>query len=195
MVRIIRALMGGIVDSEERPALDRFWVSRLLLGALSEHEQRALLVRLLRLDANLRRDMAPFLQPFALGDHERLGRFESALASGVDPEVARLSLLDRDSEAELGELIRAFTFQDLFQLGESSRRLFSWEMAEHLMGRSSRTDVDLPTRRTSYFLATLVVDGLEILAATEVAKPHPHAIADLRRRMALVGATLRPGSP
>lgn len=187
--------MGGIVDSEERPALDRFWVSRLLLGALSEHEQRALLVRLLRLDGDLRKGMTPYLQAFVVDDHERLGRFESALASGVDPEVARLSLLDRDSEAELGELIRAFTFQDLFQLGESSRRLFSWEMAELLLRRAGRADVDLPTRRSSYFLATLVVDGLEILAAAAVAPPRPHAIADLRRRMALLGASLRPGSP
>lgn len=187
--------MGGIVDSEERPALDRFWVSRLLLGALSEHEQRALLVQLLRFDSDLRQGMTPFLQPFVVDDHERLSRFEAALASGVDPEVARLSLLDRDSEAELSELIRAFTFQDLFQLGESSRRLFSWEMAELLLRRASRADVDLPTRRSSYFLATMVVDGLEILATVGVAPPRPRAIADLRRRMALLGASLRPGSP
>jgi hypothetical protein len=183
------------VEFQQGPPLDRFLVSRLLLGALSEHEQRQLLVRLLRADAATRREIAPFLEPFVVEDGERLDRFEEALASGVDAEVARKSLLDRDSEAELEELIRAFTFQDLFQLGEASRRLFSWGMAELLLRRSQKAEIDMPTRRTSFFLATAVVDGLEILGAAGVAPPHPRAIADLRRRLKGSGAVLRPGSP
>lgn len=179
--------------SQPEPTLDRFFVSRLLLGALSEHEQRLLLVRLLRADPSLRQEIAPFLEPFVVDDHDRFGRFEAALAQGVDPEVARLSLLDRDSEGELESLIRAFTFQDLFQLGETSRRLFSWSMAELLLRRSLRREIDLPTRRTSFFLATTVVDGLEILAAAEVLPPHPLAIADLRRRLAASSLPLRKG--
>lgn len=176
-------------------SLDRFFVSRLLLGALSEHEQRRLLVRLLQADAALREEIAPFLEPFVVAESERFGRFEEALASGVDPEVARISLIDRDSESELEGLIRAFTFQDLFQLGEASRRIFSWGMAELLLRRTQRGDVDMPSRRTSYFLASTVVDGLEIFTAAGVLPPHPRAIADLRGRLARAGAVLRPGSP
>lgn len=182
------------MESQQEPPLDRFLVSRLLLGALSEHEQRQLLVRLLRADAALRREIKPFLEPFVVDDSDRLGRFEEALASGVDAEVARKSLLNRDSEAELEDLIREFTFQDLFQLGETSRRLFSWGMAELLLRRSQKAEVDMPTRRTSFFLATAVIDGLEILGAAGVSPPHSRAIADLRRRLALAGAILRPGA-
>jgi hypothetical protein len=127
-------------------------------------------------------------------DHERFARFEAALASGVDAEVARVSLLDRESESQLEELIRAFTFQDLFQLGDASRRLFSWSMAELLLRRAQRGDVDLPSRRTSFFLSTTVVDGLDILAAAGVLPPHPRALADLRGRLQRTGAALRPVS-
>ena len=175
--------------------LDRFLVSRLLLGALSEHEQRLLLVRLLHADAALRAEISPFLEAFLVDDDGRFRRFEEALASGVDPEVARLSLIDRDSEGGLEEIIRGFTFQDLFQLGDASRRLFSWGMAELLLRRSQRGDVDLPSRRTSYFLATTVVDGLEIFTAAGVLPPHPLAIADLRGRLQQTGAVLRPAVP
>lgn len=181
------------MESQQGPALDRFLVSRLLLGALSEHEQRQLLVRLLRADAAMREEIAPFLAPFVVEEGERFGRFEEALANGVDPEVARKSLLDRDSEGELEGLIRAFTFQDLFQLGDASRRIFSWSMAELLLRRSQRGDIDMPNRRTSYFLATTVVDGLEIFSAAGVLPPRPRAIADLRERLKQSTAALRPG--
>ena len=183
---------GGQMCGESPWPIDRFLLSRLLLGALSEEEQRQLLVRLLRADAVSRREIRPFLEPFVVDDSERLGRFEEALASGVDAEVARASLLDRDLEAQLESLLRDFTFQDLFQLGETSRRLFSWGMAELLLRRSQKAEVEMPTRRSSFFLATTVIDGLEILAAAGVSPPHPRAIADLRRRLALSGAILRP---
>lgn len=183
------------MESQQGPALDRFLVSRLLLGALSEHEQRQLLVRLLRADAALREEMAPYLEPFVVAENELFGRFEAALASGVDPEVARMSLMDRDSESELEGLIRAFTFQDLFQLGEASRKIFSWGMAELLLRRTMRGDVDMPSRRTSLFLATTVIDGLEIFAAAGVAPPCPLAIADLRERLKRSTAALRPSAP
>ena len=52
----------------------------------------------------------------------------------------------------------------------------------------------MPTRRTSFFLATTVIDGLEILGAAGVSPPHSRAIADLRRRLSLAGAILRPGA-
>lgn len=183
------------METQPEPALDRFFVSRLLLGALTEHEQRLLLVRLIHADAQFRAEIAPLLQPFAQADHERLARFEAALASGVDAEVARVSLLDREAEGELEELIRAFTFQDLFQLGETSRRIFSWSMAELLLRRAQRGEVDMPSRRTSLFLATTVVDGLEVLGAAGVLEPPPRALADLRGRLERVGAALRPGNP
>jgi hypothetical protein len=48
--------------------LDRFLLSRLLLGALSEEEQRQLLVRLLRADAVSRREIKPFLEPFVVDE-------------------------------------------------------------------------------------------------------------------------------
>lgn len=183
------------MEAQPEPALDRFFVSRLLLGALSEHEQRRLLVRLLRADAALREEIGPFLEPLVVEDHQRFARFEAALESGVDAEVARVSLLDRDSESELEALIRAFTFQDLFQLGDASRQLFSWSMAELLLRRAQRGDLDLPSRRTSFFLATTVVDGLEIFTAAGVLPPHARALADLRGRLQHAGAALRPVNP
>ncbi len=190
--------MGGFVDSQDEPALDRFLVSRLLLGALSEHEQRRLLLRLLRSDSGLRWEITPFLRSFVAGDageSDHFDRFEEALEKGVEPQVARLSLLDRDSEAELEEIISAFTFQDLFALSAGSRRIFSWGMAELLLRRAQRADSDLPTRRTSYFLALMVVDVLEILVATNLLAAHPRAFADLRRRLGLLNAELRPSAP
>lgn len=185
------AAAGGLGESRPEPALDRFFVSRLLLGALSEHEQRRLLVRLLRADAALRREIEPFLAPFVAEDHEPFARFEAALASGVAAEVARVSLLEKESEARLESLIRDFTFQDLFQLGGASRRVFSWSMAELLLRRAQRGDVDLPSRRTSFFMATTVTDGLDILAAAGVLPPYPRALADLRGRLQGIGAALR----
>lgn len=195
------------MDSQDEPALDRFLVSRLLLGALSEHEQRRLLLRLLRSDSGLRREITPFLKSFVAGvanvadvagdagESDHFDRFEEALEKGVEPQVARLSLLDRDSEAELEEIISAFTFQDLFALSAGSRRIFSWGMAELLLRRAQRADSDLPTRRTSYFLALMVVDVLEILVATNLLAAHPRAFADLRRRLGLLNAELRPSAP
>ncbi len=135
------------------------------MGALSEHEQRRFVARLLRVDRSLREEIKPFLEPFVVGDQERLGRFEAALASGGDSDIARISLLYEESSGQLENIIRAFSFDDLFKLGETCRRVFSWTIAELLLRRAQSDEVDLASRRTSFFMATMVTDGMDILVA------------------------------
>lgn len=186
-----QAILG---NAPPEPRLDQFLVSRFILGALSGLEQRWLLVRLLRLDPALREEITPFLAPLVdkqAAEPLELSQLETALASGGDAQAERQALLGQESEDELEELIREYTFEDLFHLGEATRRFFSWSMAERLLHRAHRPDLGPPLRSTTFFLAAMVIDGLDILTAAGVLPPYPRTIADLRRRLHETGRVLQ----
>lgn len=169
--------------------IDRAFVSRVLIGALSDHEQRRLIVRLLGLDRVFRLELMAALQPFEMFDVDLVAEYERVLevhSTWADPglETARQALLVRahDRAPDLDELIRGFTFEDLVEIGETTRELFSWTMAEHLLERA-RGDFSLHVRKTSLYLATTVIDVVDILGAAGHSRHFPQVVANVRSRI------------
>ena len=59
--------------------IDETFVSRLLLGALSEHEQRVLAAALARSDPTFRTALSSILEPFEVLDSELVREYSAAL--------------------------------------------------------------------------------------------------------------------
>jgi hypothetical protein len=176
--------------------IDREMLSRLLIGALTEHEQRMLVVRLLRLDPQLRLQLVSLLEPFEVFDADLACEYEALLdqLSSADDGGAELGeeLAERHREIlgrafarapDLERLISDFTYRDLLQLGEVTRKLFSWSMAELLLRRGRDPDLDDRRARTSLYLAAMVIDVVEILGVAGHSPHCPRLIADVRRRV------------
>ena len=66
---------------------------------------------------------------------------------------------------DLDALLAAFTVDDALALGGVTRKLFSWSMAERLLERGLRSTEEHRSR-TNLYLASMVIDIVEILGAT-----------------------------
>ncbi len=181
---------GDEVTPVESIRIDQAFVSRLLLGALSEHEQRMIAVQLLSRDAAFRRDILRSVRPFRTFDLDLVARYAETLYQHrrdrtINIEAARSLLLDEaftripDPEA----LIRSFTFSDVLRLGDTTRSLFSWSMAEFLLLRADAPEQSHFRRRTQLYLALMVIDVVEILGTTGHSPKFPAVIADVRQRI------------
>ena len=167
-------------------AVDESLVSRLVLGALSEHEQRMLTAKLARSDAEFRAALLSIVQPFEMFDRDLAEEYSTSLnRSPGDIERRRRRLLTRafDRAEDLEELIRDFTVRDALQLGEATRRLFSWSMAEFLLKRAGRSAKGSYNARTSLYLAMMVIDVVEILGAAGHSPSFLPLVDDVRRRI------------
>jgi hypothetical protein len=170
--------------------VDARFVSRLILGALTEHEQRRLALHLLQVDSGFRLRVLAFLEPFEMFDSDLLAGYAQALNRFArdpcfDLDRARSKLLTQSHERapDFGPLIRAFTFSDLLRLGEATRRLFSWSMAEYLLecgGDSNDTPYGV---RSNLYLALTVIDVVELLGVAGHSPYFPEVVADVRGRI------------
>ena len=165
--------------------IDETFVSRLLLGALSEHEQRVLAASLARIDPEFRASLSSILEPFEMLDGDLVRDFSAALdRKHGDSERTRREILARSfAEVEdLEALLHEFTVGDALTLGGVTRKLFSWSMAELLLERGAQS-VEDHQARTSLYLASMVIDVVEILGATGHSPQFTNVIADVRQRI------------
>ncbi len=165
--------------------IDEAFVSRLLLGALSEHEQRILTVWLARSDPAFRASLRAILEPFEMLDGDLVREYSVALdLSPGDSDGIRHEILTRSfaRAKDLEALLHEFTMNDALALGGVTRKLFSWSMAELLLERSRRSAKE-HRARTSLYLATMVIDVVEILGATGHSPYFANVVADVRRRI------------
>lgn len=169
----------------DRLRVDRKFVSRLLLGALSEHEQRLLVSRLLLQDQQLRQQVLSIVGSFESFDSDLMERYSEGLEQGRKDRELRQELLDigRARAPRLEQLLREFTFGDVLSLGPTTRQIFSWSMAELLLQRAGRYRNEDPRQQTDLYLALMVVDVLDILGAAGERLHLPLVIDDLRRRI------------
>ena len=165
--------------------IDEAFVSRLVLGALSEHEQRMLAVALAQSDPEFRRSLRSILEPFETFDGDLTAEYAAVLDR--DPaEVGRerSEILGRSfaRAPDMETLIRELTVSDALSLGGVTRQFFSWSMAELLLERS-RQSVDDHRARTSSYLALMVIDMVELLGVVNRAPHFVQVFADVRRRI------------
>ena len=165
--------------------IDEAFVARLLLGTLSEHEQRMLAVGLARSDPAFRRSLRPILEPFEIFDGDLTAEYAAALdqdPAEVDRE--RREILGRSvaRAPDIEMLIHGLTVSDALSLGGVTRQFFSWSMAELLLERSQRS-TDGHRARTSSYLALMVIDMVELLGVVNRAPHLGHVAVDVRRRI------------
>ncbi|RMH23484.1 MAG: hypothetical protein D6696_00395 [Acidobacteria bacterium] len=176
--------------------IDKPFVSRLLIGALSEHEQRRLVARLLRLDSTFRLSVAAVLEPFEMFDQELAAEYAEALERrqrdpGFDLAAARRAILERARRAagDLEAQLDRFTLEEVLKLGEVTHRFFSWTMAELLLERA-RHAPDPRRVRANLYLALMVIDVVDILGATGHSLSFPTVVEDVRSRIRAAYAAL-----
>lgn len=165
--------------------VDQTLVARLLLGALSEHEQRLLAVRLIECDDEFRAAMHRRLRPFEMFDVDAVQEYDEVLRAGRDVETRRKAILRRTAElgVDLEGLVRDFTFPEALELGGVTPRLFTWSMAEHLLARSRRPGQNEHLASTSLYLALMVIDVVEMLGSVGHSPRVPAVVKDVRRRI------------
>lgn len=166
--------------------IDEQFVARLMLGALSDHEQRLLAVRLLRYDPEVRLALLAVVEPFQMYDIELMAEYSRALASrGEASAEIRVEILQRsfDMAPNLEDLIRRFTYDDVFALGRVSRKLFTWSMAELLLKRGRQEDQSSYNAKTNLQLSLMVIDVVDILGASGHSPYYVNVIQDVRRRI------------
>ncbi len=193
--------MGEPIATTDRNEVDAAFVARLLLGAQTEHEQRLVAARLLHCDDDFRAAVAAILAPFDMFDLDLLAEYDRVLsraspAREEEIEGERRRLLQQASERapDLEHLLRNLTFVDLLQLGEVTRWFFSWSMAEMLLQRIRRAGASEHEVRTHLYMALMVIDVVEILAAAGRSPEYPQVVRDVRRRIHEAWAGL-PESP
>ena len=117
--------------------IDEAFVSRLLLGALSEHEQRLLVARLARSDSDFRTSLRSILEPFELLDHDLAREYSVALdLNPGDSDRLRRQILARSLTRveDLEALLEEFTVNDALSLGAIAaghRSGFQSQVADH----------------------------------------------------------------
>ena len=166
--------------------VDESLVPRLLFGALSEHEQRMLTARLARSDPEFRAWLRSLLQPFEMFDHDLVKRYAAALENPTrEIERQRLDLLSRalDRSVDLEALIGDFTVRDALEVGETTSRFFTWSMAELLLRRSRERERRSHRARTDLYLASTVIDVVEILGASGHSPDFVNVVHDVRSRI------------
>ncbi len=172
--------------------IDETFVSRLLLGALSEHEQRLLVSWLARSDPGFRASLRSILEPFELPDGDLAREYSAALDlnPGNSDRMRREILARSFAQVEdLDALLQEFTVNDALALGGVTRKLCSWSMAELLLERSLKTSKE-HRAQTSLYLASMVIDIVEILGATGHSPDLGNVIADVRRRIRQAAADI-----
>ena len=165
--------------------IDESFVSRLLLGALSEHEQRMLAAGLARSDPEFRISLGSIFEPFEMPDGNLVREYSIALAQNPDDQDrTRHEILARSfaGEEHLEALLSEFTVNDALALGGVTRKLFSWSMAELLLERGLNSTKEHQAR-TSLYLAAMVIDIVEILGATGHSPFFANVMTDVRRRI------------
>ncbi len=165
--------------------VDERFVSRLLLGALSENEQRMLTARLARSDPEFRASLGEILEPFELLDADLAGEYATALDQNPGESIRlRHEILARSyARAEhLEALLSDFTLDDALELGGMTRELFSWSIAELLLERSLNS-IKEHRARTSLYLASMVIDIIDLLGSTGHTAYFANVITDVRQRI------------
>ena len=165
--------------------IDETFVSRLLLGGLSEHEQRLLAARLARSDPEFRASLRSILEPFELLDGDLVREYSVALdLNPGDRDRIRRETLDRSfaGAEDLETLLHELTVNDALALGDTTRKLCSWSMAELLLERALKSTKE-HRARTSLYLASMVIDVVELLGVTGHSPYFANVIADVRRRI------------
>lgn len=180
--------------------IDPALLVKLFLGAQSEHEQRLIAIRLLRLDEGLRKAMSIILEPFEMFDLDLVTEYEQVLQSPRGHEInfedRRHQILGRAFErANLEQMLRHFTYYDLLQLGSTTRKLFSWSMAEMLIQRTCRVGVSKYEVHTSLYLAMMIIDVVEILGVSGQSPEFPAVVSDVRLRIAKAQRATLPSAP
>ena len=172
--------------------IDSALLARLLLGAQSEHEQRLVVIRLLSRDAEFRAAVASVVEPFEMFDLDDVSEYAAVLRQGRGDEAEqRRRILRRAyARADLEHMLRHFTYTDVLSLGEVTRQLFSWSMAELLIDRSRRTGLADYGAATSLYLALMVIDVVEILGAAGHSPTFPEVVCDVRKRITDASKTL-----
>ena len=173
--------------------IDQPWVSRLLLGALSEHEQRLLAVRLLHRDPVTRQVIAVHLEPIGSPDLDLMREYDTLLEEGEGGEEeigsGRRRLLSRAivRVGKLDQILRELTYGNVFELRTVADQFFSWTTAEHLLQRAERQrekgESSARQRDVSLYLALSAIDGVEILGAAGRIPEMPAVVRDVRRRL------------
>ncbi|MCP3956549.1 MAG: hypothetical protein GY719_01720 [bacterium] len=166
--------------------VDESLVPRLLFGALSEHEQRMLTARLARSDPEFRAWLRSVLQPFEMFDHDLVKRYSAALEEPKrEIERRRLDLLSLafDRAVDLEALIGDFTVRDALEVGETTSRFFTWSMAELLLRRSRESSKRAHHAKTDLYLASMVIDVVEILGASGHSPDLVNVVHDVRSRI------------
>ena len=165
--------------------IDEAFVSRLLLGALSDHEQRMLTVWLARSDPEFRASLRSILEPFELLDSDLAREYSAALnlhPGRVDHQRREILARSFARADDLETLLQDLTVNDAMALGGATRKLFSWSMAELLLERSLNSTQE-HRAQTSLYLASMVTDIIEILGVTGHSPYFANVIADVRRRI------------
>lgn len=167
-------------------SIDTSLVSRLLLGALSEHEQRMIAVELLRSNSDFRAAVYSLIEPFEMFDSDLAAEYSDAL-SRSSPEIdgCRKRLLERSfvRVGDPGDLIHDLTMVDALSLGEVTRKLYSWSMAEFLLQRGRETLDNAFKAKTDLYLALMVIDVVELLGAAGHSPSFPSVVTNVRRRI------------
>ncbi|NJL29815.1 MAG: hypothetical protein HC897_18950 [Thermoanaerobaculia bacterium] len=166
--------------------VDQGFVSRLLMGGLSEHEQRTLATRLLASDARFRLELAAVLPPFEIFDLDLMAQYSAALSDHPERAAdARARLIERGLERrpDLERMISELAIGDLLELSEPARALFSWCAAELFLARGLPGAGEPRRARIARYLALMVVDSLDILGRAGHSAHHPNVLEDLRRRI------------
>ncbi len=166
--------------------IDNSLVSRLLFGALSEHEQRILVAKLARSDPEFRASLRSVLELFETFDSDLVAEYAAVLERAPrDVDQKRRKILDRSYARadDLEALIQEFTVTDALALGDVTRQFFSWSMAELLLQRSLDSMADVHRARTSSYLALMVIDVVEILGAVGRTPHFADVVADVRQRI------------
>jgi len=177
--------MGKLIVQTDDQEIDRNLVSRLLLGAQSEHQQRLLAIRLLHHDPEFRVTLVSILEPFEMFDLDLVTEYAAVLERdrAVERERRRILAQAFGRATDLEGLIRGFTFRDVLSLGEITCKLFSWSMAEYLLERTRRTELSTYNVKTSLYLAQMVIDVVEILGAAGHSPEFPNVVRDVRQRI------------
>ena len=166
--------------------IDESLVSRLLLGGLSEHEQRLLVVRLIHSDSDFRVALSSVLESFEMFDSDLAEEYRQALdQTPLEAALQRHDILDRSFRraGDLEQLIQEFTVCDFLSLGEVTCKLFSWSMAEHLLRGSRESAENSHYAATRLYLARMVIDVVEILGALGHTPRLDLVIEDVRHRI------------
>lgn len=166
--------------------IDDSLVSRLVLGALSEHEQRMITAKLVRSDVEFRQALLSILEPFEMFDRDLAEEYSATVdraVPGIDQRRREILRRSFSRATDLDVLIRDFTVRDALSLGEVTQKLFSWSMAEYLLQRAADSQRGSYNAKTSLYLAMMVIDFVDILGAAGHSPELTPLVTEVRQRI------------